>query len=314
MEEKIRIVSLLPSATEMICALGLGPQLLGITHCCDYPPEIKGKPLVVHGSLPVETLSLSEVDQAVTSQLKQGKSLYTLDEALIAKIGPTLLVTQDLCQVCAPAGREVHRALDFLTPTPQVLWISPHSIAEIQATLRELGEATGREKEAEALVNEGSARLQAVEKRVKPARTRPRIFCAEWVDPLYCSGHWVPEMVEIAGGTDVLGRKGADSVRVPWASLVEAAPDLIVVMSCGFDLASTAQHARWLLGQPRASEIPAIRHNQVYAVDAGYFSRPGPRVIDGTELIAHLTHPELSPWEGTPDAFQRIDCGSKAES
>ncbi len=221
MENPMRIVSLLPSATEMICALGLGPQLLGITHCCDYPPEI-------------------------------------------------------------------------------------------HANLRELGGATGREKEAEALIQKGSARLLAVTERIQRAQRRPRIFCAEWVDPLYCSGHWVPEMVEIAGGVDVLGRKWADSVRVTWDSLVDAAPELIVVMSCGFDRASTAQHAQWLLRQPGADGIPAVRHNRVYAVDAGYFSRPGPRVIDGTELLAHLIHPDLSAWQGPLDAFQRIDCDSRS--
>lgn len=292
----------------MICALGLEESLMGITHCCDYPPPIRHKPRVVHGSIPVDTLSLSEVDDAVSQQLKEGNSLYTLDEALLAMIQPTLLVTQDLCQVCAPSGKEVDRTLGFLSPPPQILWMSPHSIADIQANLRELGEATGRTREAESLISEGKSRLSSIEDLVAGATHRPRVFCAEWVDPLYCSGHWVPEMVERAGGLDVLGRKWKDSVRITWQDLQREAPDQVIIMSCGFDCESTAMHAGWLLAQPDAQSIPAVRNNQVYAVDAGYFSRPGPRIIQGVELLAHLLHPELCPWLGDSNAFLRLDC------
>lgn len=307
-EDSLRIVSLLPSATEMICALGLEESLMGITHCCDYPPSILQKPRVVHGAIPVDSMSLKVVDAAVSEHLHQGKSLYTLDEVLLAKIQPTLLVTQDLCQVCAPSGKEVDRTLGFLSPPPKVLWMSPHSIADIHDNIRELGEAAGRVREAESLIAEGKRRLDSVAAHAAKAPHRPRVFCAEWVDPLYCSGHWVPEMVEIAGGVDVLGRKWKDSVRAGWDDLKRAAPDWVIIMSCGFDCINTAAHARWFLEQPNAQDLPAVRKNQVYAVDAGYFSRPGPRVVAGAELLAHLLHPDHCEWTGDPAAFRRIEC------
>ena len=198
---ELRLVSLLPSATEMACALGLADQLLGITHCCDYPPEIRGKPLVVHGNIPVGELSLREIDSAVSASLARGESLYHVDEQLLRELAPTHILTQDLCQVCAPAGNEVTRALKALPHQPQVLWMSPHSIGQIEGNLRELGKATGREAEAEHLITAGRSRLENISERVAQTTHRPRVFCAEWITPLFCAGHWTPEMVEIAGGT-----------------------------------------------------------------------------------------------------------------
>jgi iron complex transport system substrate-binding protein len=307
---ELRLVSLLPSATEMACALGLADQLLGITHCCDYPPEIRGKPLVVHGNIPVGELSLREIDSAVSAALGRGESLYHVDAQLLSELAPTHILTQDLCQVCAPAGNEVTRALKALPHQPQVLWMSPHSIAEIHSNLRELGQATGREAEAERLITAGNTRLQKVTAQVAHARHRPRVFCAEWIDPLFCAGHWTPEMVEIAGGTDVLGRKWADSVRVTWDAVREAAPEILILMPCGYDRDSARAQATWLFKQSGWSDLPAVRNELVFAVDAGYFSRPGPRVADGTELLAHLLHPEVSDWNGPADAFMKIDCSA----
>jgi iron complex transport system substrate-binding protein len=308
----LRLVSLLPSATEMACALGLADRLFGVTHCCDYPPGIRGKPLVVHGNIPVDELSLSEIDQAVSAALGRGESLYQVDEQLLRELAPTHILTQDLCQVCAPAGNEVTRALKALPHKPQVLWMSPHSIADIEGNLLELGQATGRKAQAEHLIATGRERLGRIAERVKRATHRPRVFCAEWVDPLFCAGHWTPEMVEIAGGFDVLGRKWADSVRVTWDAVREAAPEMIILMPCGYNLASAKAQAAWLFQQPGWAELPAVRDNRLFAVDAGYFSRPGPRVVDGTELLAHLLHPELFEWQGAPDAFEKLDCSTCA--
>jgi len=304
---ELRLVSLLPSATEMACALGLADQLLGITHCCDYPPEIRGKPLVVHGNIPVDDLSLGEIDRAVSAALGCGESLYHVDEQLLRELAPTHILTQDLCQVCAPAGNEVTRALKALPTQPQVLWMSPHSIAEIHDNLRELGQTTGRETEAEQLINAGNARLQTVAAQVAQATHRPRVFCAEWVDPLFCAGHWTPEMVEIAGGTDVLGRKWADSVRVTWDAVQKAAPEVLILMPCGFHSHCAKRQAATLLNQPGWAELPAVRNDRVFAVDGGLFNRPSPRVVDGTELLAHLIHPELCHWSGPADAFLKIN-------
>jgi iron complex transport system substrate-binding protein len=301
-----RIVSLLPSATEIAGALGLNDQIVGITHCCDYPADaIADKPVVVHSALPVETMSCNEIDIAVSAHLRAGESLYHVDEQLLRDLAPTLILTQDLCQVCAPSGNEVSRVLNSLAHKPEVIWMSPHSIADIQADILSLARATNREAEANRLIIQMSARLAMVADSVKGAE-RPRVFCAEWIDPLYCSGHWVPELVEIAGGVEVLGRKWKDSVRVTWEQVVEQQPEIIVLMACGYNCAEATQRASWLAEQRRFHEVPAVQENRVFVVDAGYFSRPGPRVVDGAELLAHLFHPERCRWSGSSDAFVRF--------
>jgi iron complex transport system substrate-binding protein len=310
--DELRLVSLLPSATEMACALGLIDQLVGITHCCDYPPDIRGKPLVVHGNIPVDDLGLREIDREVSQCLQSGASLYHVDEQLLRELAPTHILTQDLCQVCAPAGNEVTRALEALPHKPQVLWMSPHSLTEIEGNIRELGQATGRGAEAECLVAAGQHRLQNVSTQVARATHRPRVFCAEWVDPLFCAGHWVPEMVEIAGGTDVLGRKWTDSVRVNWEAVRAADPEVLILMPCGFESHCAKRQAAWLLQQPGWLDLPAVRQNRVFAVDGAYFNRPGPRVITGTELLAHLLHPELCAWQGPAAAFAQLNSGHTA--
>jgi len=307
---ELRLVSLLPSATEMACALGLADQVLGITHCCDFPPEICGKPLVVHGNIPVGDLTLREIDRSVSETLGNGESLYHVDEQLLRELAPTHILTQDLCQVCAPAGNEVARALRALPYKPQVLSMSPHSIEQIEGNLRELGQATDREFEAEGIIAAGRDRLRTVAARVAQTTRRPRIFCAEWLDPLFCAGHWVPEMVGIAGGIDLLGCKWTDSVRVSWEAVREAAPEVLILMPCGLTSAGAQAQAGWLVNQMGWPELPAVRRDRVFAVDGGYFNRPGPRVVDGTELLAHLLHPDIFAWNGPPEAYVKIDCSA----
>jgi iron complex transport system substrate-binding protein len=301
-----RIVSLLPSATEIACALGLREQLLAITHCCDYPPEIEGKPRVVHSALPVEEMSCNEIDVAVSARLKAGQSLYHVDEQLLRELAPTLLLTQDLCQVCAPAGNEVSRALAALPEKPEVVWMSPHSIADIQSDIAAVARATGRERAAERLIIQMSVRLARVADTVKNL-PRPRVFCAEWVDPLFCSGHWVPEQLEIAGGVDMLGRKWKDSVRIAWNDVLETQPEVIFLMACGYNCDEAMRRASWLAEQPGFHDLPAVQQNRVYVVDAGYFSRPGPRVVEGAELLAHLLHPETCPRPGPKTAYAQFN-------
>lgn len=301
-----RIVSFLPSATEMACALGLGDQLVGITHECDYPPEVNGKPVVVHSALPVETMSQREIDIAVSERLKRGLSLYEVDEPAIREIAPDLILTQDLCQVCAPSGNEVSQLLKQLPNAPRILWQTPKTIGEIFECLRELGEATGREAEADDFIRTGRARLDAVAATTRDLAHRPRVFCMEWLDPIYCCGHWVPEMVRIAGGKDDLGREGADSVRVAWDDVRRWAPEILIVMPCGFDLEKTVAESDRLSSYEGWRDLPAVQSGRVYAVDANsYFARPGPRVVEGTELLAHLIHPARFAWNG-PRAFHRL--------
>jgi iron complex transport system substrate-binding protein len=307
MNEDRRIVSFLPSATEMVCALGLGERLIGVTHECDYPPEIKGKTIVVRSAIPIETMSQSEIDAAVSQTLRDGGSLYRVDETLMQEIAPDLIVTQDLCQVCAPSGNEVSQLLARLPFKPQILWLTPKCLEEIFGNLRDLGEATDRSEAAEALIADGRARLEKIETRTRAASTRPRVFCMEWIDPVYCCGHWVPEMVRIAGGIDKLGREGADSVRLPWEDVLRWKPEVLIVMPCGYDLEKTAVAAQQLSRYPGWADLPAVRDGRVYAVDANsYFARPGPRVIEGTELLAHLLHPDVFEWRGRRGAFRRL--------
>jgi iron complex transport system substrate-binding protein len=306
---EVRIVSFLPSATEMVCALGLADRLVGITHECDYPSEVADKPRVVRKVLPLAGMSLREIDAAVSARMRNGASLYQVDERLLQELAPTLILTQNLCQVCAPSGNEITQVLKSLRPTPQVLWFTPNSVADIEENLRELGKATGRVKEAEAIIASGRTRLEKVTALTRNASTRPRVFCMEWVDPVYCSGHWVPEMVELAGGVDALSRKGTDSVRLAWLDVLNWAPQVLIISPCGFSLNGAVRQAIELFAYPCWADLPAVRQDRVYAVDANsYFARPGPRVVDGIELFAHLFHPKTCDWKGANNAFQSVPC------
>ena len=311
MSNALRIVSFLPSATEMACALGLGDQLVGITHECDYPPEVEGKPVVVRNALPIEKMSQSEIDAAVAQRMRDGLSLYQVDEKLLQELAPDIILTQDLCQVCAPSGNEVAQVLGLLQKKPRILWLTPKSLGEIFDNLSELGNATGRIREAEDLIAVSRARLERIAAATCNLSHRPRVFCMEWLDPVYCGGHWMPELVQIAGGVDSLARKGADSVRISWDEVVEWAPEVLVITPCGFNLDKVVELTPQLFSLPRWSELPAVLHGRVYAVDANsYFARPGPRVVEGTELLAHLIHPNIFDWEGPDKAFQGIESWS----
>jgi len=303
-----RIVSFLPSATEMVYALELEDQLFGVTHECDYPPAAHQKPVVVRSVLPIEHMTQHEIDTAVSARLRDGLSLYQVDEARMREIAPDLILTQELCQVCAPSGNEVAQLLTSLSPQPEVLWLTPRSLGEIFDNLREIGEATGMLAKAEALIAASQARLDHIADRAAAASTRPRVFCMEWLDPVFCSGHWVPEMVALAGGRDELGRLGTDSQRIPWEDVVAWAPEVLILCPCGFHLGQVAEQAALLAVHPDWTDLPAARVGRIYAVDASaYFARPGPRVVEGTELLAHLIHPELFTWHGPQDAFRRLD-------
>src|SRR4051812_15047825 len=302
-----RIVSFLPSATEMACALGLRDQLVGITHECDYPPEVTSKPVVVRNALPIERMSQSEIDAAVAARLREGNSLYEVDEQLLSRLAPDLILTQNLCQVCAPSGNEVSTALKSLARKPEILWLTPNSIEEIFANVHDLGAATGRDAEAEELIASGRARLARVARLAASVSHRPRVFCIEWFEPIYGSGHWVPEMVKLAGGIDTLSREREDSVRVPWSEVVDYQPEVLILSPCGFNLDQVIERVPAMTDYPGWRELPAVRSGRVYAVDANsYFARPGPRVVDGVEMLAHLIHPGLFPWTGSPQAFRQL--------
>jgi iron complex transport system substrate-binding protein len=301
----------------MVCALGLEDSLVGVTHECDYPESVKRKPIVVRNVLPIETMSQSEIDRAVADRMREGLSLYQIDEKLLASLAPDLILTQNLCQVCAPSGNEVSEVLKVLPREPDILWMTPQSISEIFQNLRDLGAATGQSQRAEEIIADGRTRLERLSAATRELAHRPRVFCMEWLDPVYACGHWVPEMVKIAGGLDEIGRDGAESVRSSWDELAEWAPEVLVMMPCGFNLQQTMKQV-WQHFGPFSSfasedrtaffDLPAVRAGRVYAVDANsYFARPGPRVVEGTELLAHLFHPEDFPWRGADDAFITVD-------
>jgi len=310
-----RIVSFLPAATEMVYALGLGDQLVGVTHECDFPPQAREKPVVVRPSMALESMSLSEIDVAVAERIGSGGSLYQVDELLLCALQPDILLTQDLCQVCATSGNDLSNALKLLQPAPQILWMSPHSLTEIFENIRELGRVTDRSSAADVCIRNCKVRLEKVAARSKDISDRPRVFCMEWADPVYCAGHWVPEMVELAGGTDELARKGSDSVPIPWTDVIEWSPEVIVFAPCGFNLEKALEQVGHLESQPGWAGLPAVRNQRVYAVDANsYFARPGPRVVDGTELLAHLIHPDLFDWQGPVGAFRAISTSTSTAS
>jgi iron complex transport system substrate-binding protein len=305
-----RIISFLPAATEMVYALGLGDALVGVSHECDFPAAARTKPVVVKPALPLDKMSLREIDVAVARRIGSGQSLYEVDETLLRELKPDMILTQNLCQVCGPSGNEITVALKLLQPRPEIVWMTPHSLEDIFQNVRDLGAAVNCAARAGELTQAAQQRLQKVSAPAQNASRRPRVFCLEWIDPCYCCGHWVPQMVELAGGEDALGRKGADSVRISHTDIMAWAPEILIVSPCGFNTQQAAAQAHELLRQPGWNETPAVRHGRVYAVNASaYFARPGPRVVDGVELLAHLIHPGLCGWSGPDDAFQKIDAG-----
>jgi iron complex transport system substrate-binding protein len=303
----MKIVSFLPSATEMVCVLGLADQLVGISHECDFPEAIRMKPVVVRNAVPLEGMSPREIDVAVSQRLRSGASLYQVDEKLMRQLAPDLILTQNLCAVCAPSGNEVSQIVNALPKPPNILYLTPKSLAEIDGNLRDVARATGRLKDAEDCIASGRARLEQIASLTNSLSERPRVFCMEWVDPVYCSGHWVPEMIELAGGRDELARKGTDSVRIPWEDVLKWDPEILIVNPCGFNLRGALEQASRLFSNPGWGGLSAVREGRVYAVNANaYFARPGPRVVEGVEILAHLFHPEVFPWDGRPDAFSKI--------
>ena len=303
----VRIISFLPAGTEMACALGLADNVVGISHECDYPPEVRAKPVVVRPALPLEGLSQREIDEHVTRRLRDGLSLYEVDERQLRELEPDLLITQDLCQVCAPSGNEITEAIKSLRKKPRVLHLTPRSLAGIFDNVLDLGRATDRVERAEACIAAMRARLDKTAEIAQHAARQPRVFCMEWLDPVYCSGHWVPEMVEMAGGVDSLARRGTDSVRIAWEEVQRWAPEVLILMPCGYRLGKVLELAPQIFNYAGWADLPAVKSGQVYAVDANsYFARPGPRVVEGTELLAHLIHPELFQWNGPEDAFAKI--------
>ncbi len=290
----MRICTLLPSATEIAFALGLGDRVVAVSHECDFPAAAREKPVVVRGRIDSENSTSGEIDALVRQQLSRGEGLYGLDLELLQRLNPDLIITQGLCDVCAVGYDDVMAAAGALRPPARVLSLSPGSLGEVLRDITRAGNATGTSGTADTLVRALEERVERVAGRVRDASPRPRVACLEWLDPLYSAGHWVPEMVELTGGTDVLAVKHKPSARVTLETLVEAAPDVIVLMPCGFDERRTLQEWAPLKDLPAWKAIPAVADGRVFAVDGSkFFNRPGPRLVDGLEILARLIHPTL---------------------
>jgi iron complex transport system substrate-binding protein len=301
----MRICSLLPGATEVVALLGRTRHLVGISHECDYPPEIRTKPVLVRpkvdGGLPSH-----EIHRRVQAALDAGESLYELDETLLARVRPDLVIAQELCGICAITPSQLVHAFCVLPSAPRVLSLGSSTLDEVLADIERIGDAIGRAQEAADLVERLRSRLHAVLLQVAPAEQRPRVACLEWLDPVFAAGHWVPEMVAYAGGVDVLGTPGAPSAQISWEQVRAAQPDVLVVMPCGFSIARTRQELDRLAARPGWKDLPAVRRGAVFLVEAAaYFNRPGPRLIDGVEILAACLHPSLAQTAKT-DAVQRL--------
>jgi iron complex transport system substrate-binding protein len=293
----MRLVSLLPSATEIVYALGLGDQLVGVTFECDEPAAARAEKTVVVGGLDTRGMTPREIDDYVHGQLAANGNLYTLHERALAGLRPDLILTQDLCAVCALPSGQVEAALDYLDCQAEVLTLDPRTLDEVLDSIRTVGQATGVPGRADRLVAGLRARLAAVAARVA-GQQRPKVAVIEWVDPPFTAGHWVPGLVTAAGGTPVAGRPGEPSVAARWPEIVAAAPDLVVVAPCGYHLDGAAEQARIAV-----QELPGL---PVWAIDAdGIIVRPGPRLVAGVEALAAMLHPgTASP--APPGAIQRI--------
>ena len=302
----MRICSFVPSATEMLFALGLGDQVVGVSHECDYPPEVTAKPRVTTGLIDPERLSSAEIDTAVSEAVRAGSPLYEVDLDLLRRLQPDLIVTQDLCNVCAVEGNHVREATTLLDPRPRLVSLQPSSLREMVDGIWALAEAAGVASRAVGLANDLQNRIEAL--REKSARLdRPSTLCLEWLDPAWIAGHWMPEIVELAGGEQVLARAGTPSIRAPWADIAAAAPEVVIVMPCGFDVERTLQEVRGLDSIPQFRQLPAFRSGRVYVVDgSAYFNRAGPRLVEGAELLARLLHPDVFPGEVDPQAALQL--------
>ncbi|HUE25708.1 MAG TPA: cobalamin-binding protein [Solirubrobacteraceae bacterium] len=284
----MRIVSLVPSATEMLFALGLGGEVIAVTHECDYPEAARELPRVTRDVLPAG-LSSAQIDAAVKERTLAGESIYELDVDALHDLRPDLIVTQALCSVCAVSYDDVRQIAEEIETHPQVISLDPHTLGEVLGDARTLAQATDRKDAAVELVRAASERIDRIRLAVRGAKRRPRVAALEWLDPPFAAGHWTPQLIEYAGGEDVLGFPGEHSEERSWEEVRLAEPDVVIVMPCGFDAELAYREA-----EMHRDQLAAIGAGEVVAVDAAaYFSRPGPRIVDGLELLAHVIHPEL---------------------
>ena len=289
----MRIVSLLPSATEILFALGFDKEVVGVSHECDFPPQAKTKRVVIHSRLPHDA-SPSEIDRLVREYVSRGESLYSVDAEALEELAPDLIITQDLCQVCAASPDDLAATLARFPETPEVLCLNPQDLGDVWRDILWVGEATCRGHEAEALLKGIGTKLGELRRQLEGMEHRPSVAVLEWLEPFYVAGHWVPEMIEIAGGKDALGKRRTPSFRVTAEDVIDAAPEILLIAQCGYSAQQARDEYLRMAFSEEWNAIPAVRNSRVYAMDAsGYFSRPGPRLISGIEALAKIMHPNV---------------------
>jgi iron complex transport system substrate-binding protein len=302
----MRIASLLPSATEILCALGLTDRIVGVSHECDYPPEIVGRPVLTEPKLDPRGSS-AEIDAAVRRLVRDGLSVYRIREDELRAARPDLIVTQEQCEVCAVSFNEVEQAVRRLLDGPaSIVSLKPNRLDDVIGDFARVAAAAGVSEAGTRLVTESRARLERIRARLRHARSRPRVACIEWLEPLMLAGNWIPEMVALGGGVYDLVESGAHSPTTTWEALAAAAPDVVILMPCGFSLEQTRRELPRLTARPEWQALPAVRNRRAYAADGNaYLNRPGPRIIDSAELLAGLIQPGLcaglipsGSWEG----------------
>ncbi len=303
----MRICSFLPSTTEIICKLGLEDNLIGITHECDYPEAVLEKDRVIMSSIDHKSLSSKEIDDLVAENSRNGKSTYLVDKEKLKAANPDIIFTQGLCEVCAVSGNQVLEAVDVLDNRPEIISLEPGTVDEVLESIITIGEATGKSRQANELVTNLKNRINTIKSITDRQKDKPRVFCLEWLEPPFVAGHWVPEMVNIAGGENGLRSKGEISVKVEWEEILDFAPHYIFVMPCGFDIDKTLNEIDAVTSNSIWHQTPASQKGNVYLVDANsYFSRPGPRIVEGIEIIARTIHADLFKTELPPGSILNL--------
>lgn len=291
----MRIVSLLPSATEIICEIGLADQLVGVTHECDDPPQARVLPKVTQTHIPTEATS-REIDDLVRNRMLTRRALYSLDTAMLDRLAPDLIVTQALCDVCAVDEAEVSAAACQLPGRPRVINLEPTRLSHVFDCMQRVGEAAGVSERAAQSVRRLRSRVEIIAETTQRIKTKPRVVLLEWIDPPFSCGHWSPELVELAGGVELIGRAGERSRGIAWQEIVDADPDVMLIACCGFDIARTRRDLPILARNPGFRELRCVQKGRVFVTDGNaYFSRPGPRLVDSVEILAHALHPQHVP-------------------
>ncbi len=302
----MRIYSFIPSATEMVYALGLGDQLCGVTQECDYPADARTKPIAIRSLVDSSSLSQREIDDKVVESMNHGHGLYSIDKNLLKENKPDVVITQELCDVCSVSLRDVLSTVSELSGSCDVVSLKPRGLDGVLEDITTVGRACGAEREAASLVESLEARIRAVSERAE-GLDRPRVFCVEWFDPVFASGHWVPEMVDIAGGRDALGMAGQDSRKIAWDLVLQYDPEVMILMPCGFETGRALQDLPLLAKNGGWHALAAVKSGAVFATNgSAYYSRPGPRLVDGLELMAKMIHPEAFGSEMPADRATKV--------